>query len=210
LSSWKYSFELVLRELDLAKKRKKALDDLYNAGKISQSTYEHIERELTEVMIDLEAHLGSLAEKMKARAKDLENQIRVLEVFLANLEIHYAAGEIDEETYANQSRAIVLGLDATKKELENIKTSLSKIPTEAAKEEEKPEEAAPQAPPSEAPVEKAPEAAESQAAPPTEAPTEPVEEAAPTTTTPTEETKVTEEKTEDTPQTQTETSWGSI
>ncbi|HIE13803.1 TPA: hypothetical protein EYP70_00870 [Candidatus Bathyarchaeota archaeon] len=141
MSSWKYSFELVLRELDLAKKRKKALDDLYNAGKISRSTYEHIERELTEVMIDLEAHLGSLADKMNARAKDLENQMKTLEVFLANLEIHYAADEIDEETYTNQSRAINLGLEATRKELESIKTSLSKISAEAPKVEEKPAEA---------------------------------------------------------------------
>ena len=202
MSSWKYPFELVLRELDLAKKRKKALDDLYNAGRISQSTYEHIERELTEVMIDLEAHLKSLAEKMKARVKDLEDQMRILEVFLANLELHYAAGEVDEETYSRQSRAITLGLEATKQEMENIRVSLNKIFPEA-KAEEKPAEAPVETPaekpaetPTEAPVEASAEA-------PSEAPSEaPAEEPAEApSVAPIEEKPAEEERTEQPPPT---------
>jgi len=216
LSSWKYPFELVLRELDLAKKRKKALDDLYNTGRISQSTYEHIERELTEVMIDLEAHLKSLAEKMKARVKDLEDQMRILEVFLANLELHYAAGEVDEEAYSRQSRAITLGLEATKQEMENIKVSLDKIFPEA-KAEEKPAEAPVETPaekpaetPAEAPVEASAEA-------PSEAPSEaPAEESAEApSVASTEEKPAEEERTEQPPPTtpstfSSGTTWGTL
>ena len=139
MSSWRYSSELVSRELDLAKKKKKALDDLYAAGKISQSTYEYIEKDLTEVIIDLEAHLKTLIDKMKTRAEELEKQMKSLEIFLANLEMHYVAGEIDEETYANQNKAITLGLNATKQELETIRDILSKIAPEKPPEEEKPE-----------------------------------------------------------------------
>ena len=139
LSLWRYSSELVSRELDLAKKKKKALDDLYAAGKISQSTYEYIEKDLTEVIIDLEAHLKTLIDKMKTRAEELEKQMKSLEIFLANLEMHYVAGEIDEETYANQNKAITLGLNATKQELETIRDVLSKIAPEKPTEEEKPE-----------------------------------------------------------------------
>ena len=139
MSSWRYSSELVSRELDLAKKKKKALDDLYAAGKISQSTYEYIEKDLTEVIIDLEAHLKTLIDKMKTRAEELEKQMKSLEIFLANLEMHYVAGEIDEETYANQNKAITLGLNATKQELETIRDVLSKIAPEKPPEEEKPE-----------------------------------------------------------------------
>jgi len=139
LSSWRYSSELVSRELDLAKKKKKALDDLYAAGKISQSTYEYIEKDLTEVIIDLEAHLKTLIDKMKTRAEELEKQMKSLEIFLANLEMHYVAGEIDEEAYANQNKAITLGLNATKQELETIRDILSKIAPEKPPEEEKPE-----------------------------------------------------------------------
>jgi len=185
LSSWRYSFELVSKELELAKKKKKALDDLYAAGRISESTYKYIERELTEAIIDLEAHLKSLVEKMTARAEELEKQIRSLEIFLANLEIHYAAGDIDEESYRNQNNAITLGLEATKQELESIRNSLAKVKPEEKVEAPKPEvveekpteeeaveaptEAAPEAPP-ETPAEAAPEAAPETAPQPTPTP----------------------------------------
>ncbi|RLI36923.1 hypothetical protein DRO55_02505 [Candidatus Bathyarchaeota archaeon] len=184
MSSWRYSFELVSKELELAKKKKKALDDLYTTGRISESTYKYIERELTEAIIDLEAHLKSLVEKMTARAEELEKQIRSLEIFLANLEIHYAAGDIDEESYRNQNNAITLGLEATKQELESIRNSLGKVKPEEKVEAPKPEvveekptkekveeptEVAPEAP-SEAPAETAPEAAPEAAPQPTPTP----------------------------------------
>lgn len=145
LSSWKYSFELVSRELELTKKKKQALDDLLAADRISQPTYEYLERELSEALLDLEAREESLIDKMNARASGLEKQIETLELFLANLEIHHAAEEIDEETYNCQNDAITLGLEATKKELEGIKNSLVKIvpvsPKLAAAASETPEEA---------------------------------------------------------------------
>ena len=188
MSSWRYSFELVSRELELARKKKEALDNLYAASRISESTYKYIERELTEAIIDLEAHLKSLVEKMTARAEELEKQIRSLEIFLANLEIHYAAGDIDEESYRNQNNAITLGLEATKRELESIKSSLAKVKLEEeeapkpevveekpAEEVEAPTEVTPEAP-TETVAEAAPEAAPQPAPAPAPTPA-PVEEA---------------------------------
>ena len=122
---WKYSFELVTRESDLAKKKKQALDELFGSNKISQSTYECLNAELNEAITDLESHLSSLKDKMKTRAQELEKQICTLELFLANLEIHHAAGEIDDEAYQRQNMAILLGLETTKQELADIRTALS-------------------------------------------------------------------------------------
>jgi len=95
LSSWKYSFEMINRELELVRKKKQALDELLASGKISQATYESLEKELAEALLNLETYQKSLIEKMSTRADDLEKQISTLELFLANLEIHHAAGEID-------------------------------------------------------------------------------------------------------------------
>ncbi|MFQ6095065.1 MAG: CdvA-like protein [Candidatus Bathyarchaeia archaeon] len=119
------------------KKKKQALDGLLATGKISQSIYEILERDLTEAFSDLESYHKSLIGKIKARAGDLERQVSTLELFLANLEIHHAAGEIDEESYNRQSQAITLGLGATKEELNEIRDLLT-IVTPA---EETPEEA---------------------------------------------------------------------
>jgi len=122
LSLWKYSFDLVTRELGLAKKKKQALDNLFSVEKISQSTYDYLETELKGAIAELEDHLKSIKDKMMMRAQELEKQVNTLELFLASLEIHHAAGDVDDETYGKQSNAILLGLEATKQELITIKS----------------------------------------------------------------------------------------
>ncbi len=130
--SWKYSFETAVKELGMVKKKKQALDSLLNSGKISPSTYEHLNKEITNAIAAIEADQKALTEKMTARANELEKQIKSLEMFLADLEIHKAAGEIDEQAYGHQSNAISLGLEATKQELNDIKEALVKLIPEAA------------------------------------------------------------------------------
>ena len=132
LSLWKYSFDLVTRELGLAKKKKQALDNLFSADKISQSTYDYLETELIGAIAELEDHLKSIKDKMTIRAQELEKQVNTLELFLASLEIHHAAGDVDDETYGKQSNAILLGLEATKQELITIKSVSQQTVTEYA------------------------------------------------------------------------------
>ena len=64
---------------------------------------------------------------MKARASDVVGQISTLELFLANLEIHHAAGETEDESYSQQNDAIALGLEAAKNELIEIGSLLSTV-----------------------------------------------------------------------------------
>jgi len=130
--SWKYSFETAVKELGMVKKKKQTLDSLLNSGKISSSTHEYLNKEITDAIAAIEADQKALTEKMTARANELEKQIKSLEMFLADLEIHNATGEIDEQTYRHQGNAISLGLEATKQELNDIKEALVKLIPEAA------------------------------------------------------------------------------
>jgi len=125
------SFEIVSQELDLTKRKKQALDDLLASARISQPTYEHLEKGLTETILDLEAQQRSLGDKMTGWADELGEQIQLLELLLANLEIHHATGEIDEDAYDKQNRAILLGIEATKQDLVDIRSILSKTVSEA-------------------------------------------------------------------------------
>ncbi|MFB0504227.1 MAG: CdvA-like protein [Candidatus Bathyarchaeia archaeon] len=127
LSLWKNSFEMVSRELELVKKRKQALHELLATATISQPTYETLSGELTDGLSYLESYRKSLIEKMKATASDVETQVSTLELFLANLEIHHAAGETEDESYSQQSDAITLGLEAAKNELIEIGSVLSTV-----------------------------------------------------------------------------------
>jgi polyhydroxyalkanoate synthesis regulator phasin len=133
LISWKYSFEKVSKELELAKKKKQALDDLFNTGKISQSTYDDLNKSLSEAIAEIEARQKGLAEKMTAKITDLEQQIKTLEKFLANTEIEYVAGEIDGELRERESSALTLGLEAAKQQLDVIKEAVSDLFPEEAR-----------------------------------------------------------------------------
>mgnify|MGYP006270369559 CR=1 FL=1 len=125
--SWKYSFEKISKDLELAKKKKETLDDLFNSGKISASTYESLDRELTDAILEIEARKKDLTEKMTSKIADFEKQISTLEIFLASSEIQYAAGETDEDSHANEVGAFTLGLDAVKQQLNAIKEVVAEL-----------------------------------------------------------------------------------
>ena len=125
--SWKYSFEKVSRELELAKKKKETLDDLLNTGKISQSTYDDLNKSITEAISEIETRQKALAGKMTAKITELEQQVKTLEKFLANAEIEYAAGEVDEELHERESSALTLGLETAKQQLGVIKEAMKDL-----------------------------------------------------------------------------------
>jgi len=127
LISWEYSFEKISKDLELAKKKKQALDDLFGTGKISQFTYDSFNKGLTDTIAEIETHRKALAEKMTSKIAELEQQVNTLEMFLANAEILYAAGEIDEELHTSESNAFTQGLEATKQELEVIKEVVANL-----------------------------------------------------------------------------------
>ncbi|MEM2144656.1 MAG: CdvA-like protein [Candidatus Jordarchaeaceae archaeon] len=141
MSLWKYSFEFSTKELEITKRKKHALDNLHASNKISKSTYEYLNNELTKAISELEGHLETLKTRMSSRAQELEEQISTLDLFLASLEIHHAAGDLDDDTYEKQNKAILLGLEATRQELDEIRMSTRIIsqPPQPKLEETEPE-----------------------------------------------------------------------
>jgi len=171
LISWKRSYETVSNELELVKRKKQALDSLFNTGRISQSTYDYLNKDITEALKAIEQNFKALTEKITTRATELEKQLNSLEIFLADLEIHYAAGEIDEEPHRHQADAISMGLEATKQELDALKELLSRRVLEAAPPPPPPAPAPAVSPP---PAQVAPPAPAAPLEPPASAP--PVQE----------------------------------
>jgi len=135
LISWKDSFEKINNELDLARKKQNALEELHSKGKISQFTYENLHRALTTEIEQIEARRKALAEKMTSKLNELEKQISTLETFLANVEMSYAAGEITEELHSQEVSALSLGLEATKNELNFIKEAIMQLVPEETQAE---------------------------------------------------------------------------
>ncbi len=125
--TWKDSFEKINTELEMTTKKKVALENLQNAGRISQFAYECLNKELTDEIAQVEAERKLLAEKMTSKLNELEEQRMALEMFLASTEMAYAAGEIDDEIHAKESSALDLGLEAIKQELNWIKEVITQL-----------------------------------------------------------------------------------
>lgn len=125
--TWKDSFERINSELDTAERKKHALENLHDAGRVSQFAYECLNKELIDETEQIETRRKALAEKMTQKINELEEQRMALEMFLANTEMAYAAGEIGDEIHSKESSALDLGLEATKRELNWIKDAIIQI-----------------------------------------------------------------------------------
>jgi hypothetical protein len=170
---WKDSFERVNAELDRTKRKKQALDGLYNGGRISQFAYECLNKDLTEEIEETEARRKALAEKMTSKINELEEQRIALEMFLANNEMAYAVGEIDDELHGKEGNALDLGLEATRQELLWIKEVIIQLIPKDNEPLQIPESAeTAEAAESNGPVEKPAEATPGQANVPVEVPVE--------------------------------------
>ncbi len=133
--SWKDSFEKINNELEMARKKQSALEELHSNSKISQHIYENLNKALTMEIVQIETRRKELAEKMTSKLNELERQIGTLETFLANVEMSYAAGEITEELHSQEVSALNFGLEATKNELNFIKEAIMQLVPEETQAE---------------------------------------------------------------------------
>jgi chromosome segregation ATPase len=113
----------------MANKKKQALDNLLNSGKISQPTYELVNKEIEETIIEVEKQQEALLAKMNSKMAELEGQIKMLEMLLANSEIRHVTGEVDEEVYQRESNLLLMGLDVARQELGSIKDAANQLST---------------------------------------------------------------------------------
>ena len=127
LISWKHSFNRLNEEHQMAEKKKQAINNLLNSGKISKATYELFEREIAEAMAEIEKQQQALLAKMKTKAEELEGEIGTLEMLLANFEIEHVTGEMDEEAYQRESIVLSVGLETARQELAIVRGTVLQL-----------------------------------------------------------------------------------
>src|SRR4030066_2475206 len=127
LISWKHSFKRLNEEYELANKKKNALDNLYESGRISQSTRDSFNNDIVTAITEIEKQQKDLLSKMETKVNELHSNIKTLEMLLANYEIQHVVGEIDEDTYQHEITLLGTGLETTKHELETIKEAGTKL-----------------------------------------------------------------------------------
>ena len=133
LISWKHSFKRLNEEYEITKKKKQALDNLFETGRISQATRDSFNNDITAAITEIEKQQKDLLAKMQTKTQELMDQIKTLETLLANYEIQHVVGEIDEEIYQLEINLLATGLETAKHELDTIKEATTQLcpPTEA-------------------------------------------------------------------------------
>jgi hypothetical protein len=127
LISWKHSFKRLNEEYEIAKKKKQALDNLFESGRISQSTRDSFDNDINAVIMEIEKQQKDLIMKMQGKAEELGSQIKTLETLLANYEIQHVVGEIDEEVYQREANLLSTGLESAKRELNALKEATTQL-----------------------------------------------------------------------------------
>jgi Arc/MetJ-type ribon-helix-helix transcriptional regulator len=127
LISWKHSFRKLNEENEMAKKKKQALDNLLNTGRISQSTYDLFNSEIDEGIAEIERQQKGLLEKMNSKMEELEEQIKTLEMLLANFEIQHVTGEVDDEVYQSEIGVLSMGIETAKHELDVVREAVNQL-----------------------------------------------------------------------------------
>jgi hypothetical protein len=119
--------EKINGELELTLKKKQVLDKLLHEGKVSQPTFDSFSDEIADAIIEIEMKQNALAEKMKAKIHELEQQIKTMEYLLVNSEIRHVSGESEEEAYERECNTLSLGLETTRRELDDIKEAIMNL-----------------------------------------------------------------------------------
>ncbi|MEM0046288.1 MAG: CdvA-like protein [Fervidicoccaceae archaeon] len=99
LPDWKYSALRVIERLERARRRAKALDDLYAKGEIARSAYEEFKGQVSRDLDSLKKEANEAKEMIKKRIGELEDQIVEIEKAITALKMSYIAGEIGERGY---------------------------------------------------------------------------------------------------------------
>lgn len=99
IQDWKVDALNIENQLDRARKRMRAAEELYRKGSIPGHAYEEIKSKLDKEFSRIKEKVKEVKNKLRQRANDLEDHIIRLEKAISNLMILYMSNEVSEASY---------------------------------------------------------------------------------------------------------------
>ena len=96
----------ISRELDLLRRRDRALIELRASGDIDELTYSRLKDQYGQAKDELLNKSESVIDKLSERVKQLDDQIKTVQSLIANNKMQYTSGEINENVYCNANESI--------------------------------------------------------------------------------------------------------
>ncbi|HEW64410.1 CdvA-like protein [Fervidicoccus fontis] len=127
LPEWKYSALKVIERLERARRRAKALDELYAKGEITRQSYEEFKANVSKDLDTLKKDANEAKDMIKKRINELEDQIVQIEKAITALKMSYIAGEISERGYKPAADILRLNKDRNLEEKNDAKKIMDLI-----------------------------------------------------------------------------------
>ena len=124
---WKIDADNVAKELDLAIRRLRALDDLFRIGEIPKDVYDDFRKQHEAAVNQLKDRRQVLVNGLKDRIGRLNFQIKELQTFLASLKMQHTTGDLEDGIYKDASSSIESGLSRTFAEKEDIEVHIEDL-----------------------------------------------------------------------------------
>ena len=127
IPEWKAEALSLIKQLDKAKRRIKALDDLYSKNEIPRHAYDEFRKKVERSLSMLKIKAKEVKQMLKKRTNQLEDTIIQIEKAITALKMSYLAGELSEKGYKTAIEALRQAKDKAVEEKEDIKKILSRI-----------------------------------------------------------------------------------
>lgn len=127
--TWRSEALKVISQVTRAKKRLKALEDLYGRGEIPNHAYVEFKRRVEEQIRRLKEESKKVKEMINRRIYELEDQVLKIEKALTALKMSYIAGEIGERSYKVAADMLRQSRDRNLEEKKDARSTLEKLIT---------------------------------------------------------------------------------
>ncbi len=133
MPTWEIETRKLINQLETAKKRIKALDELYSKGEIAMHAYQEFKNILEKDLDRLKELSREVKVMLREKMRELDKQIEDIERAMASIKLSFLAGEISEKNFKHVMDVLKRGLDrcvAEKKDVENIYSEVEKVEKE--------------------------------------------------------------------------------
>ncbi len=127
LPEWKTEALSLARQIERAKKRAKALEDLYSRNEIPRYAYEEFKKKLEHTMSKLKSKSQEVKALLRKRIGELEDETIHIEKALTAVKMSYIAGEMSEKAYKLAAETLRSARDKNLDEKNDAKKMLEKI-----------------------------------------------------------------------------------
>ena len=114
-------------ELEKAKRQRRALRDLLEAGKISQVTYDQAVEGVEKEIAEIERRRALLADETALKMDAVRGLIESLERQFADIQVSYSAGEMEEDRFQREKEIYTSGIKSLMMRLANLGNNLKEL-----------------------------------------------------------------------------------